>query len=694
MPIKQISAGWVLETARTAYALGIDSRAVPVQLYWGAKLGSADDYLQPPEPVGYASFNGEGHLAREEYPGWNGINYTEPCLKLSFADGVRDVLLRFETASFTGEQLTVVLRDEVYPLEVRLQYRVHPAEDLIERWAEVYNRGQQAVQLERVFSAQLHFPEWDQPYRLTHLTGRWNDEFHLRRDRLTHGVKVLESRRMTTSHHHNPWFALDCGEAVEDRGDVWFGCLAWSGNWKLTAEVTDFLSTRINLGLNDWDFIWQLQPGEMLTTPAVLAGFTSDGFGAASRRLHDYIRRHVLPHGECLHDVLYNSWEATLFDVDEASQSGLAELAAAMGVELFVMDDGWFHGRNNDRAGLGDWWPDVQKFPAGLNSLIQKVNGLGMKFGLWVEPEMVNPDSDLYRAHPDWVLHFPTRGRTLARNQLMLNLARSDVQDHLIGLLDRLLGEHNIAFIKWDMNRNASEPGWPDAPRDAREVWLRYVQGLYRVWGELQKRHPQVIFQSCSGGGGRADLGILRFADQIWPSDNTGAAARLNIQQGFSQVFPANVMEAWLTDADRGRLPLSFRFHVSMCGALGVGGNLTAWSAEERLEAAHWIAVYKTIRSIVQLGDQYRLRLPQDGVFSAVQYMDKEQRKGVLFAFRTHLPEPADLPPLYLRGLDPQAFYRVEGCNGTRSGRAWMNHGLKLDLKDFQSALRQIERVD
>ncbi|MCB0051535.1 MAG: alpha-galactosidase, partial [Caldilinea sp.] len=358
------------------------------------------------------------------------------------------------------------------------------------------------------------------------------------------------------------------------------------------------------IGLNDWDFAWRLNPGETFTTPASIAGYTADGFGAASRTLHDYARTR-LPHGKTLHPVLYNSWEAVFFDVNEASQMAVAERAAQMGVELFVMDDGWFHGRTVDNAGLGDWWPDEVKFPNGIKPLIARVNALGMDFGLWLEPEMVNPDSDLYRAHPDWVIHFPTRARSEMRNQLILNLGRADVQEYLIDLLDRLLGEHNITFIKWDMNRNVSEPGWPDAPGDARELWVRYVEGVYHVWSTLAQRHPQVLWQSCSGGGGRVDFGMLRMVDQFWVSDNTEATARLGIQEGFSQLMPAITMESQVTHMGRPLLSLPFRFHVSMMGVLGISDDLLKWAESDLATGAELIALYKAIRPIVQLGDQY-----------------------------------------------------------------------------------------
>ncbi|HEU5012024.1 MAG TPA: alpha-galactosidase, partial [Roseiflexaceae bacterium] len=685
----------VLETRATSYALGLNKAGLLTHRYWGARLPQPDDYPAPTNPRGWASFNNPAQLTPEEYPGYEDAKYSEPCFKATFADGVRDVVLRFDSAEVQAgdtPELHLHLRDTAYPLRVTLHYRVHEAYDLIERWVTATNEGDAPIMLERIWSAQWHLPPGE-TYRLTHATGRWLDETQLRRESLLEGVKVLESRRITTSHHHQPWFALDRGHATEDTGNVWFGVLAWSGNWKLAAEATNFGSTRVSIGLNDWDFAWRLEPGTSFDAPSSFAGYTSDGFGSASRRLHDFIRDTILPHGHAIHKVLYNSWEATTFDVDEESQIKLAELAADMGIELFVMDDGWFQGRNSDNAGLGDWWPDAKKFPHGLQPLIKQVNALGMEFGLWIEPEMVNPDSDLYRAHPDWVIHFPTRERTLARDQLILNMGRADVQDYIIGQIDKLLSENNIAFIKWDMNRNVSEPGWPDAPGDQREIWVRYVEGLYRVWGTLRERHPDVVWQSCSGGGGRADLAILRLADQIWVSDNTEPTARLNIQEGYSQIFPANTMEAWVTDMGADYLPLQFRFHVSMCGSLGVGGHLIHWGPELRAIGAEQIALYKAIRHIVQLGDQYRLRSPQEHAFSAVQYISKDRSEGVLFAFRTHLPPPAQLPPLYLRGLDPDARYEVEGIDGARSGAAWMHAGLHVELQDFGSTVRRIRRV-
>ncbi len=684
---------WVLETRHTAYAFGLNRAGLLAHHYWGKRLPRTEDYPAPPEPGGFASTDGFDHFVPEELPGYAGTKYIDPCLKVTFADGVRDVVLVFEDFSVSGApspQLDIRLRDAYYPLRVTLHYRPLYEYDLIERRVTLENLGEAPIQVERVFSARWTLPPGDD-YHLSHMVGRHLDEFNLVREPLTPGLKTMESRRIITSHRAAPWFAIDRA-ASEDAGEVWFGTLAWSGNFRISAEVTEFASTRISIGLNDWDFGWRLLPGQPLVTPVALGGYTPFGFGAASRIFHDYVRDELLPHGKKLHKILYNSWEATLFDVDETSQAKLAEIAAALGVELFVMDDGWFHNRNWDNAGLGDWHPDEKKFPNGLGGLIAHVNGLGMDFGLWIEPEMVNPNSDLYRTHPDWVIHFPTRARTESRNQLILNMARADVQEHLIGTLDSLLSQNNIAFIKWDMNRAASEPGWSDAPGDPRELWVRYVWGVYRVWDELRQRHPHVTWQSCASGGGRADLGILRLADQVWVSDNTEASSRLHIQHGYSQYLPAITMEAWVTDWHEGIVPLSFRFHVSMCGALGVGGNLTHWNDADRALAASWIGQYKEIRHIIQFGDQYRLVSPQKSPYSAVQYMSKDQSEGVLLAFRTHIPEKYNIPHLYLRGLDPNTIYTVEG-HGQRSGLGWMAAGLGVPLKNFESKMLRIKAV-
>jgi alpha-galactosidase len=691
MAIISTTNTWILETTHTAYAFGLNSQGLLIHSYWGLKLPRTEDYPVPSESNGWAAFSGAADMLPEEFPAYAGNKYIEPCLKISFADGVRDAVLVFVSSQIIGSELQIVLKDAHYPLLITLHYHVHADFDLIERFVTVQNNDTNPVKLERIFSSQWHPPAHRQ-YRLSHLAGAWFKETQIHREVLDSGTKVLESRRMTSSHQNNPWFALDLAAepATEESGEVWFGALAWSGNWKLTAESIVYGQTRIGLGVNDWDFALQLETGESYITPSSFGGYSKAGFGVASRVLHRFVRETILPHKHQLRQVLYNSWEATTFHVNEPDQVALAEIAAEMGVELFVLDDGWFHKRNLDNAALGDWWADEIKFPNGLNPLIEKVNALGMDFGLWLEPEMVNADSELYRAHPDWVIHFPTRTRTEARNQMILNLAREDVQNHLIALIDNLLSKHNIAFIKWDMNRNVSEPGWQNQA-EPRAIWVRYVEGLYRVWGTLRERHPKVIWQSCSGGGGRADLGILRLADQIWISDMTEPTMRLQIQEGYSQVYPANTMEAWVTDMGAKHLSLEFRFHVSMAGLLGIGANLHHWNNTEREQAKQLVSQYKEVRQIIQNGQQYRLRSAFESFYSSLMYVNFDQTQAVLFAFRTHAPDPIKLPPLHLTGLKANGLYKIGET--VRSGLAWHVVGLELQLQDFSSVMLKIEEI-
>jgi alpha-galactosidase len=305
------------------------------------------------------------------------------------------------------------------------------------------------------------------------------------------------------------------------------------------------------VGIQPFDFAWRLGPGERFETPQLVCGYTPNGLGGAARLLHAYEEQVQLPENkrETPRPVLYNSWEATLFDVSSGHQTGLAREAARLGVELFVVDDGWFGERHHDRAGLGDWTVNARKFPNGLRELIDEVHGLGMQFGIWVEPEMVNPDSDLYRAHPGWAYHAEGREPTLGRNQMVLNFARDDVREHIFEQLRRLLSDHgSIEFVKWDHNRAWTEVGWPEEPTRQREVWVRHVLGVYEVMARLRQAFPNLLLESCAGGGGRADLGILRYTDQVWTSDNTDAADRVNIQYGYSRAHTPRVMVNWVTD--------------------------------------------------------------------------------------------------------------------------------------------------
>jgi len=459
-----------IDAGNATYAFGVNPHGELQQLYWGGRLGARDNFPQARPLPEWASFDGPYSNTPQEYAGWGAGLFNEPALKISFADGNRDLVLHYESETELAHGFDVVEKDISRPIYVTLHYTMDPSSGILARSATIENRGTDAVTVEQAAAAAWALPPGQ--YTLNYLTGRWAGEWNLNQEPVLHGARVIESRRGSTGHQANPWFAIQAGGSDEDHGDVWFGALGWSGSWRITVEQDQLDEVRVTGGFNPFDFGYVLKPGEKLETPIFYGGYTPDGLGGASRLLHRFELEHILPRTEATakqplpkpRPVIYNSWEATEFNVDEAGQEALAEKAAALGVDRFVMDDGWFGQRKNDHAGLGDWYVNKDKFPNGLKPLIDKVHALGMSFGLWVEPEMVNPNSDLYRAHPDWVLHFPGRPETEARNQLVLNLARPDVRDYVLGFLDKLLTENDIAFFKWDYNRNWSEPGWDQLP--------------------------------------------------------------------------------------------------------------------------------------------------------------------------------------------------------------------------------------
>jgi alpha-galactosidase len=468
---------------------------------------------------------------------------------------------------------------------------------------------------------------------------------------------------------------------------------------------------RVTGGFNPFDFAYKLEPGQGLDTPVFYAGYTDEGIGEASRLMHQFEIARILPAGPKpkLRPVLYNSWEATEFKVNEPDQERLAEKAAKLGVERFVVDDGWFGARNSDKAGLGDWVVNREKFPNGLKPLIDKVHGLKMSFGIWVEPEMVNPDSDLYRQHPDWILNFEGRQRSLGRNQLVLNLARDDVRDYVFNALDKLLSQNDIQFLKWDYNRNWSEPGWPQvAPDEQQKVYVTYVQHLYEIMRRLRERHPGVEIESCSGGGARADLGIMGLTDEVWPSDNTDPSDRLSIQDGFSYAYAPAVMMAWVTGSpnwvNKRSSSLDFRFLSAMQGGLGIGAKIEEWTPAEDATARDYIAAYKGIRATVQFGRLYRLLSPQERApYSATESVAADGNQTVLFAFLRQGQEAQAYPTLHLQGLDSAARYSYRlihgkaaaGTPAVASGAYWMGHGIDLQLNgDLDAAGVVFERVD
>jgi alpha-galactosidase len=697
-----------LRLNRSFYAFQVDTDHRLVHLAWGPRPATAAASMlisgQTTGPTtGPSSF--EQQLRRDELVAFGDVTYHEVSLKVNFFTlpatvtpseaphlPIRDVRLCYAgheivtaaqpdlapghgqpTANAAPRQtLRVFLQDPSQPFRATLCYRLTPEHDLIERWIELENNGPQPVQIEALGFGTLHLPNGTA--ELTSVTGAWAREFTPHRERLPIGLRLIESRTVQTGHGTNPFFLLNRpGQAWEESGAVYFGALAYSGSWRIAIEHLPSLEVRVHAGYNPFDFELTLAPGERHVTPALVCGVSDEGWGGASRRLHAFTRQRVLPRPPReaeFRPVLYNSWEATYFNLSVTGQIELARKAAAIGVELFCVDDGWFGDRRSDRAGLGDWTVSRDIFPDGLTPVITEVQRLGMKFGLWVEPEMVNADSNLYRQHPDWVLHFPGRPRTEARHQLVLDFGRPEVIEHIFEALDRLLAEYHLDFIKWDMNRNASEPG----SVAGKAIWRQHGAGVYQIMDRLRQKYPRLDIQSCSGGGGRIDLGMLARTDQVWTSDNTDAFDRIRIQEGFSLAYPARAMEAWVTHAHNhqtGRItPLSLRFDVAMRGALGIGSSLNELTEAELQEYAGYIAFYKRIRPIVQEGHLYRLQRLEEFGASVVQYVLPNRQEAVYSVVVQDYLLGSFRPAAPLKNLDSAALYTVLDRDNTEVHRA------------------------
>jgi len=692
-----------LDGGGVTYAFGVNDAKELQPVYWGRAVSLQDKLAAAKRMPEAASFDSAATTTPKEFAGWGGGLYTEPALKVSFPDGNRDLVLHYVGHKMDGDTLTVTVKDVERAVEVELQYTIDPATGIVGRSAAIENKTAAPIMIEAAAAATWNLPHGTD-YSLRYLTGRWAGEGHLQKQAVLPGEVVLESKRGSTGHQNNPWFAIERGEHPdEESGDVWFGALAWSGSWRITVEQDQLQQVRVTGGFNPFDFGYKLMPGKELRTPVFYGGYSYGGIGEASRILHRFELTKILPEAPKPkpRPVIYNSWEATGFGVDMPGQSALADKAASIGVERFIIDDGWFGQRKDDHAGLGDWYVNKDKFPNGLKPLIDHVHSLGMDFGLWVEPEMVNPDSDLYRKHPDWVLNFPGRPRTEQRNQLVLNLARQDVRDYVYGFLDDLLAHNEIAFLKWDYNRNWSEPGWPAvAPDEQKEVYVEYTRNLYSILAELRKKYPNVEVESCSGGGGRVDLGILGQTDEVWPSDNTDPFDRLSIQDGFTYAYTPGVMMAWVTDspswANNRSTTVAYRFLSSMQGSLGVGANLNKWNAADFATAKELIAAYKGIRETVQHGSLYRLISPRNGSEQSVtESVSTDKKQAALFAFLHSSTMGYPYPRVFPKGLDEKATYKVTPIAGTlskdspaaASGAYWMSHGVDVELRgDLQAA--------
>ncbi len=709
-----------------SYLLQIVHGKYPAHLYWGRRV-------QIHQPTSILKFKGrtfspttepsDGQFSLDtlpqEYPAYGNGDFRSPAYQIRSADG--STITEFVYDSFKisqgkrpldglpaayveddseAETLVLTLVDSKLGIGINLNYTIYHNLDCLTRSVSFENLGSAAVNIQKCMSASIdfHHTDWD----WLQLSGTWARERHIERQPLHPGIQMISSSRGASSHQHNPFIALLSKEATEELGDVYGLSLVYSGNFQASIETDSYQTARLSIGLNSFDFAWLLKAGETFHTPEVLMVYSSEGLGGMSRTFHKILRTRVCrgAYRDKIRPILINNWEATYFNFNEKRLKNIVDTGKELGIELFVLDDGWFGHRNNTKSSLGDWYVNKTKLPNGLDGFADYVCKRGMKFGLWVEPEMVSPDSDLYRKHPDWCIHVPGRNRTLARNQLILDLSRGDVVDFLIETLTRLFNSAKISYVKWDMNRNMTEIGSAKQPPERqKETAHRYMLGLYRILEKLTERFPNILFESCSGGGGRFDPGMLYYMPQTWTSDDTDAVERLKIQYGTSIVYPAITMGSHVSDVPNHQVgrttPVLIRCHVAMAANLGLELNIDKMSSDDLQVVRTQIKQFHQIKEIVWFGDLYRLLSPFAGMDTAWMYVSDNQQNAVVFYFKTLAsPNPSFLR-LKLRGLKPSVFYRVNHSEKKYYGDELMKIGLTLPLikEDFSSFIYHIEMV-
>ncbi|RKR92342.1 alpha-galactosidase [Micromonospora pisi] len=662
---KDAARSWTLRGARTEYTVAVPEHGRWLELVAWGPHGVSDG----PSPVSYdgpTPFLTSGDSAPIEYGTDAARPFAGPDLVVETATGDRRVSWDFQEADGDEQRLAVTFADPVTGLRTVVHYEIPADTDVVRRWVELTNTGDAVLRLVRAGSAGFCVPT---PHgaRVSYQWGQWAQEFQLDHVDLGHGGFTVGSSQGVPGHLYVPWLAIR--DQAEPVGPTWGMALAWTGSWEITAERDTGGLTRVRVGRHLPDGPLDLPAGASLTLPVAAGAYSPDGLDGLARVWHQYQRQLA---GERLgpRPVLYNSWEATYFSVDAENQLALARIAAELGVETFVVDDGWFVGRPDDHGGLGDWTPDPAKFPAGFDAFIAEVRALGLNFGLWVEPECVSPRSKLYSEHPDWVYAIEGRPITPIRNQYLLDLGRPEVAEFVHSTVDGLLRQHDISYLKWDFNRPRTEPGRGAASQlpDAGRVDLdgAHVANLHRIYENLRRDHPHVVIEACAGGGARTDLAMAARSDVFWPSDNTGPLDRLAIQYGFLHANAPHLLSSWVTDApglfDPRPRSLAFRFVLAMAGVLGIGADIRHWSPQERAEAATWIARYKEIREIIMHGTVHLIGGP-DQSRCAVQYTAPDAATVVVLAWHTGRLDGAGLLPfrpvrLPLHGLDPAARYR------------------------------------
>ncbi|KRE45867.1 alpha-galactosidase [Paenibacillus sp. Soil522] len=719
-----------LATNKTSYVLEVVRDGYLAHRYWGKKISrfrdsntlvSIDRPLSPnPYPHRKESAFSLDTLT-QEYPGYGTTDFRTPAYQIQLESGSTTTDLRVHThrifkgkpgleglpATYVDNEneadtLEIVLRDSILDLTVILSYSVFEQGDAITRSVRFINEGDEKLRLLRASSMSADFG--DAEYEMLHLSGGWSNERNVIKRPLQKGIQSVESKRGASSPQHNPFLALLRRGAGEDCGEIYGFNLVYSGNFLANVEVDQYDTTRVSIGINPFDFAWLLKPDESFQTPEAVMVYSDEGLGGMSRIYHRLYRSRLC-RGEFRdkeRPILINNWEATYFDFNADKIEQIAAKGKDLGIELFVLDDGWFGKRDDDTSSLGDWFVNQNKLPGGLEDLAKRINKQGLQFGLWFEPEMVNEDSDLYRKHPDWVIHTAERPRSTGRYQLVLDFSRRDVCDAIIRMLSDVLRSAPITYVKWDMNRHMTEIGSALLPPERqRETAHRYMLGLYRVMDELTTAFPHVLFESCSSGGGRFDPGMLYYMPQTWTSDNSDAISRLKIQYGTSLVYPVSAMGAHVSDVPNhqvGRVtPLETRGNVALSGVFGYELDLTTFSEQEEQMVKDQVAFYKDVRRMVQFGDFYRLLNPFEGNEAAWMFVSEDGSEALAFYYKVLAQPNLGFRTLRLKGLNPDVLYRLDDGD-LFGGDELMYAGLRVPAEllmgDFRSKVWRLRRED
>ena len=649
-------------------------------IYFGKPLQNLNEF----EAVGlnYIYDENNSGIYNSAYTPAGTWNLSEPAIQVKHADGNPSLDLKYssqkkEQSEVNTSVTSIVLKDPVYPFEVVLYYKVWAKENVIEQWTEIRHKEKNAVVLQKFASANLYFSNKD--FYLTSFQGEYLKEMQPIETKLEQGIRTVDSKLGTRAMLlQTPNFIMSFGKpASENQGTVLLGQLAWSGNFKLDFEIDSHKNLRLITGINPFASEYALVPNETFKTPSFIYALSDSGTGEASRNLQEWARKYRVLDGEGERLTLLNNWEATYFDFDENKISGLFKGAKDIGVDLFLLDDGWFgnkYPRNNDDAGLGDWQENKKKLPHGLGYLVKEAKKEGIKFGIWIEPEMVNPKSELYEKHQDWVIRQPKRPEVYYRNQLVLDLSNPEVQDFVFGIVDNLFVKNpELAFIKWDCNAviyNAysaylNKKGLPQS-----NLYVDYIKGLYKVLERIRTKYPKVPMMLCSGGGGRGEYEFLKYFTEFWPSDDTEPLERIFLQWNYSYFFPSITTDNHVTDW--GKQPLKFRVDVASMGKLGFDIVTDHLSEKDKQFCKQSISNYHSFKDLVWHGDQYRLVNPYENDIASIMYVGKDKTKAVVFNYlvNNRFNITATKRPVVLNGLDPNKKYTVKEINvypGTES---------------------------